>query len=1028
MQRIAGIMKKSRRKLMIIFGAALIIGVFVQFSIGHKDFNEVVLPSKKQLPPFLHDSVSWGDSAFYNLTLREKVAQMIMVPVYPEKGQADKDRVSKQIKNNKVGGLIIFHGDANEIVELITYYQSISKIPLLIAIDGEWGASMRIKNTIKYPKQMMLGAISDEMLIYQMGSDIASQLKQLGIHINFAPIVDVNNNPGNPVINSRSFGEERVNVARKSLLYMKGMQDNGILAVAKHFPGHGDTKTDSHESLPIISHSRERLDSIELYPFRALINAGVAGIMVAHLNVPAMDTTSNLPATLSPVIVDSILQKQMTFRGLIFTDAMGMGGITENHIPVQANVQAFQAGNDIILMPAEIENTIEAVVMAIEEGKIDPSSIDKSCQKIIKAKEWFTASGFPEEYSASKLITDEFLLNRQRIIEAAITVFNNKNNIIPLKRLDTLKIAHINLGPDKGAKFLESLSLYTEIKSFRLKNNQSQEEWDDLLKQLSDYNLIITSLHSSSIHASDSFGIHNKDIGLIDTLLTKYPVILANFSNPYIFSRIKNLENALACIAGFENDQTTQHITAEVIFGYLGANGKLPVTVNKTFTAGTGIRTQTINRFGYVTPFEAGFDKKKLEIVDSIIENAIAEKAMPGCQVLASRNGKVFFSQNYGYHTYWKKRKVKSDDIYDLASLTKIAATLPTIMKLQSEKKINIDDPLKSYISYLDTSAKGDLILSDILLHQAGLTAWIPFYWSLIEPIYPSQDLMRSKYSSNYPIRLGPRAYANKHLKLKEGYISKEVSEDFPYKIAEAMYLRKDYADSMWITILNSEIKKPGKYKYSDLGFYIFNKIIQDITNTTLDNYVDSLFYKPLGASTLCFNPLEKFPKNRIVPTENDLVFRKQVVHGYVHDPGAAMLGGVCGHAGLFGSANDLAKLMQVYLNNGRYGSKNYISRKTISRFTSCQACSNGNRRGLGFDKPQPDTNLPGPSFKGISTDSYGHTGFTGTMTWADPETGIMFIFLSNRVYPDASNSKLVKLDVRTKVQKAIYDALLKDE
>lgn len=1021
-------MKKSRRKFLIIVVAALIVGVFVQFSIGHKDFNEVVLPSKKQLPPFLNDSAAWSDSVINNMTLEEKIAQMIMVPVYPEKGQADIERVSKLIKRNQVGGLIIFHGDAKEIVELISYYQSISKIPLLIAIDGEWGASMRLKNTIKYPKQMMLGAISDEMLIYQMGSDIAAQLKQLGIHINFAPIVDINNNSENPVINSRSFGEERVNVARKSLLYMKGMQDNGILAVAKHFPGHGDTKTDSHISLPIISHSKERLDSIELYPFRALINAGVAGIMVAHLNVPSLDTTSLLPATLSPVIVDSILQRQMTFKGLVFTDAMGMGGITENFQPVQANVQAILAGNDVILMPQEIGNTIETLVRAIEDGIISQGTIDKSCQKIIKAKEWFTTSGFPEEYSASNIVTDQFLLNRQRLIEASITVFENKNDIIPLKRLDTLKIAHINLGPDEGSKFAESLNLYSEISSFSVKGMRSQNKLGKLFKDLSEYNFIIASLHSSSIHASDSFGIESDDISFIDSLLTVYPVILANFSNPYIFSRIQNLDQAMACIAGFENDRITQHITAEVIFGYLGANGKLPVTINEKYIAGTGIRTHTLNRLGYVTPFEAGFDKVKLEKIDSIIQNAIAEKAMPGCQVLASRNGKVFLSQSYGYHTYWRKQKVKTNDIYDLASLTKITATLPALMKLQSEKEINVDEPLKSYIPYLDTSAKGDFILSDILLHQAGLAAWIPFYWSLIEPIYPEQDLMRSKYSSNYPVRLGPSAYANKHLKLKEGYISKEYSEDFPYQIAESMFLRKDYADSMWMAILSSEVKNPGKYKYSDLGFYIFNKIIQDITNTTLDKYVDSMFYKPLGASTLCFNPLDKFPKNRIVPTENDLVFRKQLVHGYVHDPGAAMLGGVCGHAGLFGSANDLAKLMQLYLNNGRYGSKSFISRKTISKFTSCQTCSNGNRRGLGFDKPQPDTSLPGPSFKGISTNSYGHTGFTGTMTWADPETGILFVFLSNRVYPDASDNKLSKLDVRTKVQKAIYDAILKED
>lgn len=1021
-------MRQSWRKFFIILSAAIITGVFVQFSLGHRDYNEIVFSSEKQLPPFLLDSASWADSVFSHMPLKEKIAQMIMVPVYPEKGQADKDRVSKLIKDFNIGGLIIFRGNAEDVVELITYYQSISKIPLLIAIDGEWGPSMRLLHTIKYPKQMMLGAITDEMLIYQMGLDIASQMKQLGIHINFAPIVDINNNPENPVINSRSFGEERVNVARKSLLYMKGMQDNGILAVAKHFPGHGDTRIDSHESMPVIPHSRERLDSIEVYPFRALVNAGVAGIMVAHLSIPAFDSTSNLPATLSPVIVDSILQKQMAFKGLIFTDAMNMGAIKEYHKPVQANLMAIQAGNDIILMPEEIDKSIDAIVKAVSEGSIQRRAIDKSCRKIIQAKEWFSTTNFPENYSVDDLNNDKFLLNRQRLIEAAVTVFENKNEIIPFKRLDTLRIAHISLGPNKGDKFLESLRLYTQIQSISINNGQSPSERNNQLKQLSDNNLVLISLHSSGMNPENDFDIDKENFRLIDTLLLDYPVVLVNFCNPYVLSEINNLEHARACVSSFENDQITQHITAEILFGYIGANGKLPVSINDKFIAGTGLRTQLLNRLGYVTPYEAGFDRLRLEKVDSLIENAMAEKAMPGCQVLAARNGKVFFSKNYGYHTYWKKHLVKSDDLYDLASLTKITATLPTLMKLQNEKKINIDDPLKKYFTYLDTSAKGDLILSDILLHQSGLAAWIPFYWSLLEPIYPSQDLLRNRYSETYPIKLGRGAYANKHLKYKDGYISKEFSEKFPYQIAESMYLRKDYPDSMWIAILNSEIKNPGHYRYSDLGFYMFNKIIQEVTHTTLDKYVDSVFYKSLGANTLCFNPLKKFSKEQIIPTENDLVFRKQVVHGYVHDPGAAMLGGVCGHAGLFGSANDLAKLMQLFLNNGRYGDQNYISRRTISRFSSCQACENGNRRGYGFDKPQPDTTLSGPSFKGISTDSYGHTGFTGTMTWNDPETGILYIFLSNRVYPDASDNKLVKLDVRTNVQKAFYDAMLKED
>jgi beta-N-acetylhexosaminidase len=1021
-------MRKSLKKVLFVVGAALVTGVFVQFSIAKKDFSEIVIPAAKQLPPFLGDSTTWGDSVFSSFSLKEKIAQMMMVAVYPQKGQADKERVTKLIQENNIGGLIVFQGEVEEVADLLKYYQSISKVPLLIAIDGEWGASMRLDNTIKYPKQMMLGAITDEMLIYQMGKDIASQLKQIGIQINFAPVADINNNPGNPVINSRSFGEERVNVARKALLYMKGMQDEGVLAFAKHFPGHGDTKIDSHLAMPEITGSRERLDSMEFYPFRALINAGVTGVMVAHLHIPSLDTTPNLPATLSPIIIDSVLQKQMAFKGLVVTDAMGMGAITRHYKPIDANLKAIRAGNDILLMPEELGKSINAIEQAVKDGQISQQTIDLSCHKIIKAKEWLDKQENAEKFSVSTINSQRFLLNKKRLIEAAITVFENKTGLIPFERLDSLKIAHISLGPDKGDKFLESLKLYDNVNHLLLDRGLPFDKQLEQLDTLANFNLVIVGLHSSGLDAEKKFNVSDEDIALIDTILSKYPTVLVSFSNPYVLSRLNNLENAQACVEAYENDWVTQLVSAEVLFGALGASGKLPVSINSTYKAGAGERTHVLNRLGYVSPFEAGFDETKLEKVDSIIVQAIAEKAMPGCQILAARNSKVFLSKSYGYHTYWNRVPVQQDDLYDLASLTKISATLPSLMKLYTEKKINVSDPLKKYITNLDTTNKGDLIISDILLHQAGLVAWIPFYWSLLEPVYPTEDLMSTRYSETYPIKLGPSVYANKHIKYKEGYIAEEASDEYSFQIADHMFLRKDFADSIWIDIINSDIKNPGKYRYSDLGFYIFNRIIQDLTHTTLDNYTDSVFYKPLGAYTLCFNPRKKFPVSKIVPTENDLVFRKQIVHGYVHDPGSAMMGGVCGHAGLFGSANDLAKLMQMYLNNGRYGGTTFISRKTITKFTTCQACETGNRRGLGFDKPQPDTTLPGPSFKGISTNSYGHTGFTGTMTWEDPDTGILYIFLSNRVYPDAINHKLVSLNVRTNVQKAIYDAMLSPE
>ncbi|MBN2486352.1 MAG: serine hydrolase [Bacteroidales bacterium] len=1019
-------MRAGYKKLWAILGATTITLFFLQFSFDDNFFKEPGASFSESLPPFLTDTASWPDSLYNQLSLEAKIGQMMMVAAYPNKGEQDKKRVSELITKHNVGGIIFFQGNTQQVAELTAYYQSISKVPLLIAIDGEWGLAMRLSDGIQYPKEMTLGAITDEMLIYEMGHDIAKQLKHIGIHVNFAPVVDINNNALNPVINSRSFGELRANVARKGILYMKGMQDEGVLAFAKHFPGHGDTQTDSHKGLPVINHSPDRLDSLELYPFRALINAGVAGVMIAHMNVLSLDTTKALPSTLSPIIVDTLLQKKMGFRGLVVTDALEMKGLADYFAPVEANIRAINAGNDILLMPGDVENTIPAIVKAIEAGEIDKNKIEQSCRKIIHAKEWAINKSVNEKYTIDSLNKPEYLLNRQKLIEASLTVIKNDKNLLPLRRLDTLKIAHVKVGNSSGDEFLGMLRLYARVDAFNTPKEPDSSHIKILLDTLKNYNLVITSLHSNSIFASRNFDVGYKQKILLDTLIASGNSVLAAFVNPYALSDLRYLNKSQSVIVAYENDAVTQRSAAHLLFGAIAAEGRLPVSINNSFRAGTGHQTQILDRFKYVEPFEAGFDYKKLLKVDSIIQNAIDEKAMPGCQVIASKNGKVFLNKSYGFHDFSEKTPVMPTDLYDIASLTKITATLPIIMQLDGTGTINLNDKLGKFFPYLDTCDKGNLVLSDILMHQSGLAAWIPFYWSVLEPVYPNQNLTSSKLNEDYPIQVAARTFANKHLKYKDLYFSTSFSEDYPLQVANNLFLRKDYADSIWTKIISSKIEKTGQYKYSDLGFYILQKIIEQQTGQKLDKLADSALFNRLGAYTLCFNPLKVFDKSCIVPTENDLVFRRQIIHGYVHDPGAAMLGGVSGHAGLFGCANDVAKIMQMYLNGGHFGGVEYIENKTISKYTSNGSNTNGNRRGLGFDKPEPDTALSGPAFKGISAKSYGHTGFTGTMAWADPETGIVYVFLSNRIYPDALNTKLAKMDVRTNIQKAIYDSMKK--
>ncbi len=1025
-------MRAKFQKSLLIFSLAIITGVFFQFSIDRRPVSEQEFTFVPSPPPFLNDSSSWVDSVLQSLTLKDRIGQLFMAAAYPNQGKKDVQRITNLIKDHHIGGIIFFQGTPDEVARLAQYYQSISEVPLLIAIDGEWGPSMRIDQTIRYPRQMMLGAINDNDLIYQMGRDIGKQLKMLGIHVNFAPVIDVNNNPANPVINSRSFGENRENVARKGILYMKGMQDEGIIAVAKHFPGHGDTDLDSHYELPIITHDIRRLDSIELYPFRALIESGICGVMTAHLSVPMLDTTPNLPSTLSAKIGDSLLKGEMNFKGLIFTDAMTMKGVTNLYQADVSNCLAVLAGNDILLMPEDVGRSIREIETMIENGQIQADDIADRCRKILTAKDWAVLPVEKSRKLASKALIDSlnspyFEVVRRKLIEKAVTLVENKQGILPFADLEKQHIAVVSIGSDSVFEFQRAMALYTNIAGFQVRGKEDSLYIPHLLDTLQHFNVIVLSLHSDEFRATKQFGLSSSLLQVADTLLSCYPTILTVFANPYTLSRLKYLNNNQALIVAYENDKTIQNITAQMLFGGYGMEGRLPVSITKDYRVGMGQTTPGGLRLRYSTPLEAGFSEKKLKIIDSIVNSAIDARVMPGCQVLAAKDGKIFFQKSYGYHDYYKKQPVENTDLYDIASITKVVATVPALMYLEEQEQIDLKDRLSKYLPELDTTNKNKLTLEDILLHQAGLQPYIPLYISSIQPVYPNQKFSSSRYSKQYPIYAGKNYYINRQLKYKDNCYSRQPGETYSLQIADGLYENPSLIDSMLLSIYSSEVDKPGNYKYSDLGFILFYRMVERLTNRKFDLFLNDYFYAPLGASTLTYKPLQKFDKSQIAPTENDMIFRKQIVHGYVHDQAAAMLGGVSGHAGLFSNANDLAKYLQMLLNGGSYGGRQYLDSKLIEKYTSCTACENGNRRGLGFDKPERDTTKNGSAFKGISTASYGHTGFTGTMVWADPSTGIQYIFLSNRVYPDALNNKLLELNIRTKVQKAIYDAYIKE-
>nr|MDQ3394457.1 serine hydrolase [Bacteroidota bacterium] len=862
----------------------------------------------------------------------------------------------------------------------------------------------RLDSTISFPYQMALGAVQEslggqENLIYDMGAEIARQCKRLGIHVNFAPVIDVNNNPNNPVINFRSFGEEKYNVTKKSIAYMKGMQENGVLATAKHFPGHGDTGVDSHYDLPLIKHDRKRLDSLELYPFRELIKEGVGSIMIAHLSIPALDDTKNLPSTLSKPIVTGLLKEELQFNGLIFTDAMNMKGVTKYFPPGIADVNAVLAGNDILEFSLDIPKAIDEIKKAIKAGKITQQEIESRCKKILAYKKWMGLHQY-QAINTENLIEDlnapkAQLLNR-KLIEGALTTVKNSNNILPLKKLDTLKVATISIGADEITAFQKTIENYVPADHFFISNNSTEEMIGSLKKQLKKYNLVILGLHSMGYRPSNTIRYNARLQDFIKEVNINHKTVTTLFLNPYILDKIADISLSEGIVLTYQDNKVAQELSAQALFGAIGTAGKLPVTVNNNFSSGDGAFLLANGRFKYTIPEEVGMDDNILKNIDSLVHEAIEAKAIPGGQVLVARHGKVIFHKSYGHHSYEEQVPVKNSDLYDLASLTKVSASLPALMKLYDEGKLDLDGKLGDYLPDFKRTNKKDLTFREMLTHQAGLKAWIPFWKNTVR----------------------------KNGTFKWFTFKADSSRRFPYKVTDNLYLNRNYYKKIYKEIKKSPLNASKSYVYSDLSFYLYPLIVQRITGKNFEAYLKEEIYEPIGAFSLTYNPYQHFGNDQIVPTELDTLFRKSLLHGRVHDEGAAMLNGISGHAGLFGTANDLAKLMQLYLQAGYYEGKKFIKESTIDEFTRCQYCDQGNRRALGFDRPNIKYVENGNTAIDASQQSFGHTGFTGTFAWVDPAYGLVYIFLSNRVYPTRENKKLYDLNTRTRIQQVIYDAI----
>ncbi len=932
--------------------------------------------------------LQWVDSIYNRMSLDEKIGQVFMPYVSADNTVENKTKINFLLDSLHIGNFFFLKGHPSDEQALNNYIQLHAKYPVITAIDAEWGLAMRLDSTARFPWNMTLGAIQNDSIIYEIGRRIGQQTRNAGFQMNFSPVVDINTNPANPIIGNRSFGEDQNNVARKSYMMMCGLQSENILTTAKHFPGHGDTTQDSHKTLPSVAFDYQRIQEVELHPYKKLIPKGLTSVMVAHLKVPALEFFE-LPTTLSYRVVTGLLQHKLDFKGLIITDAMNMKGVADFVPSGDAELQAFLAGNDILLGTIELKKAVRQLKKAYKNGLISEKRLAHSVKKILMAKYWVGLQNWqPKTEKDFYYSLTDSLLN-QKAFANAITLIKNDNNFLPVKNV-AQKIAFVPVGKADYQTFYKYLNKYTQVDLVKILNIKQ------IKNKLKNYDLIITSIHKSSANPWKSYKLTKNEKTIIKKIAGYKPMILDVFTSPYSLIGWVDGLPVKAIVISYQNDWFAQELSPQMIFGALPFKGKLPVGISKKYPVNTGITTHDIKRLSYGFPEEVGMDSYKLKRVDSLMQFMMDTMAAPGGVVLVARNGKVIFEKAYGYQTYEKKRPVKITDIYGLASVTKVMAATTLMMHAYDRKMFKLDDQLGDLMPLLKGSNKDTILVKEALSHYARIKSWIPFY---LETIDPETKMPMRKYYHKKPDKL------------------------YNMKVAKNMYLRHDYINHIWDTIAKVPQYKELKYVYSGLPFYLFKKFIEDKTGIGMDQLVDSLFYKPLGATTLTYNPLKKFPVSRIAPAEDDDYWRHQIVRGYVHDMGAAMLGGVSGNAGLFGNANDLAKELQMHLNKGYYGGKRYISDTTEAAFNKRYFAKDSVRRGLGWDKPQ-FKDQPGPTFEEISPKSFGHQGFTGTMVWADPEEQIIYIFLSNRTFPTMDNRLLYQLNIRSEVQRRIYEAI----
>ncbi|MGL4851628.1 MAG: glycoside hydrolase family 3 N-terminal domain-containing protein [Phocaeicola sp.] len=954
---------------------------------------------------------AWVEERLEKMTLKEKIGQLFIHTVDPQNNEATRNHLSQAIKEHKIGGLLFSGGQLGAQVALTNYAQSVALVPLLMTFDGEWGLSMRLKNTPPFPRNRVLGAIQDDALIYEYGKEVARQCKEIGVQVNFAPVADVDNNPRNPVINTRSFGGSPKNVADKVIAYSRGLEAGGVLSVSKHFPGHGDTEVDSHKALPVLTFNRARLDSVELYPFQKMIEARLGGVMTGHLHVPSLGKD---PASLSPDIINGVLRSELGFQGVVFTDAMEMKGIAAME---NVTVRALKAGNDLLLVRRNLARELKAVLIAVENGEIREAEITEKCRRVLTYK---YALGLykPQNIQTAGLesrlhtkATKDLLL---RLFKASATLLGNSEGVLPLaKGSSGVTLLQIGNAQTHGPIY-DRLKEYVQVERVTV-----GVQTTEVIRQKLQASRKVIAVVSGTIDDATR------------NLLVKLPAntkLILVYTTP--LSRLSGVaqlwEKAAAVVLGNSALTEIQTHLAEIMVGNEKVDGRLPIAIGQLYKPGDGVTLQpgAAKAQNYL-PEDYGMNSQVLHKIDAIAQEGIAAKAYPGCQILILKDGVPVYEKAFGTFTYESNQKVTNETVYDLASVTKVSATLLAVMKLYDEGRIGLTEKAAKYVPHLKGTDKERITIEELLAHQSGLQAFFPFYRSAIDKDSYTGAFLKNRREPAYRRRVDLNLYVVNDFKYQKELVSLTPQAGFTRQIGDNLYAHDSFRDSI-LTKIASLPLKGHTYVYSCLNFILLKEVVEAIAGMDMDTFLAQEYYTPLGLKNTHYNPLTKIERNSIAPTtKTDYLRNDALLQGYVHDEAAAFLGGVSGNAGLFSNAREVGVLFQLLLNEGVYNEKRYLSQETCNFFLRYR--SKISRRGLGFDKPDVRNVAKSPCTEEAPQAVVGHTGFTGTCAWLDPENRLVYVFLSNRVYPRAFDHKaLTRLGIRTRIQQLMYQAIKK--